>query len=75
MDLDSKEQERLKSLKISEEKLEEAIENTNALRFMAENEKNTKFRNKKMEELDRLQKQQVYLTSLVRIRFPDDYVL
>lgn len=75
MDLDAKEQERLKQLKISEEKLEEAIGNTQALKFMAENEKNAKFRNKRQEELDRLQKQQLYTTSLVRVRFPDDYVI
>ena len=75
MELDRKEQERLALLNITEEKLEEAIGNTSALRFLAENEKNTKFRNKRYEELDRLQKQQLYTTSLVRIRFPDDYVL
>jgi hypothetical protein len=34
-------------MKITEEKLEEAIENTNALRFMAENEKNSHFKNKR----------------------------
>lgn len=56
MDLDSKEQERLGKLKLTEEKLDEAIENTNALRFMAEVEKNQKFRNKRQEELDRVQK-------------------
>lgn len=75
MELDAKEQERLRDLKLTEEKLDEAIENTQALRFLAENEKNQKFRNKRQEELDRLQKQQVYTTALVRIRFPDDYVL
>ena len=54
MELDRKEQERLALLNITEEKLEEAIGNTSALRFLAENEKNTKFRNKRSEELDRL---------------------
>lgn len=75
MDLDAKEAERLKQLKLTEEKLDEAIENTQALRFLAENEKNAKFRNKRQEELDRLQKQQIYTTALIRIRLPDDYVL
>jgi hypothetical protein len=60
---------------MSEEKLEEAIENTQALKFLAENEKNMKFRNKRQEELERIQKQQVYTTALIRIRFPDEYVL
>jgi hypothetical protein len=39
--------ERLKELKLTEEKLEEAIGNTQALKFMAENEKNSHFRNKR----------------------------
>ena len=75
MELDSREQERLNFLKTTEEKLEEAIESTQALRFLAENEKNMKFRNKRQEELERIQKQQIYTTSLIRIRFPDEYVL
>ena len=54
MDLEIEEAERLKELKINEDKLEEAIQNTNALKFLAENEKNMKFRNKRQEELDRL---------------------
>ena len=75
MDLDAKEQERLRQLKLSEEKLDEAIENTQALRFLAENEKNQKFRNKRQEELEKVQKQAIYTTALIRIRFPDDYVI
>jgi tether containing UBX domain for GLUT4 len=75
MDLEMKEAERLKELKLSEERLEESIQNTQALKFLAENEKNMKFRNKRQEELDKLQKQQVYTTALIRIRFPDEYVL
>ena len=42
---------------------------------MAENEKNQKFRNKRHEELDRLVKQHVHTTTLIRVRFPDEYVL
>jgi len=75
MELDAKEAERLKQLKLTEDKLDEAIENTQALRFLAENEKNMKFRNKRQEELERIKNQQVYTTALIRIRFPDDYVL
>jgi hypothetical protein len=75
MELDAKEQERLRQLKLTEDKLDEAIENTQALRFLAENEKNMKFRNKRQEELERMKNQQVYTTSLIRIRLPDDYVL
>jgi len=54
MQLDQVEQERLASLKLSEEKLDEAIEGTQALKFLAENEKNQKFRNKRQEELERI---------------------
>ncbi|CDW74691.1 tether containing ubx domain for glut4 [Stylonychia lemnae] len=75
MELDRLEQERLRELKISQEKLEEAIASTQALKLMAENEKSSHFRNKRQEELERLQKMQVYTTALVRIRFPDDYVI
>ncbi|TNV72829.1 hypothetical protein FGO68_gene15520 [Halteria grandinella] len=75
MELDSIEQERLKALKLSEEKYEEAINNAHVLKVLAENEKNSKFRNKRQEELERIVKQPVYTTALVRIRFPDDYVI
>jgi len=34
-----------------------------------------KFKNKRIEELERLVKTPVHTTALVRIRFPDDYVL
>ena len=47
MELDAIEQERLRNLKLSEEKYEEAIMSTQAMKFLAENEKNSKFRNKR----------------------------
>ena len=47
MDLEQKEQERLAALKITEDKLVEQIENTQALRFLAENQENMKFKNKR----------------------------
>ena len=47
MDLDMKESERLKKLKMTEEKMDEQIENTNALKFLAENQENMKFKNKR----------------------------
>ncbi len=40
MDWEQKEQLRLKELNINEEKLDEAIGNTQALKFMAENAEN-----------------------------------
>jgi tether containing UBX domain for GLUT4 len=43
--------------------------------LVAENEKNSVFHSKKQEELERVRNQQVYTTSLIRIRFPDDYVI
>ena len=38
MELDSREAERLSKLKMTEEKMDEAIENTQALKFLAENQ-------------------------------------
>eukprot|EP00347_Sterkiella_histriomuscorum_P021028 403335539 len=75
MELDRIEIERLKELKMTEEKLEEAIASKQALMFMAENEKQSHFRNKRQDELEKITKQVVYTTALVRIKFPDDYVL
>ena len=74
-ELDAIEQERLAQLQVSEEKLENQISRANALKLVAENEKNSVFHSKKQEELERVRNQQVYTTSLIRIRFPDDYVI
>jgi hypothetical protein len=43
MDLDRKEEERLRELKLTEEKLEVEQGNLQAMRFLAEQEKNSKF--------------------------------
>lgn len=45
------------------------------MKFLADVEKSTHFKNKRQEELERLQKKVIYTTSLIRVRFPDDYVL
>ena len=42
---------------------------------MADNEKNSHFKNKRQEELERLMKQEVRTETLIRVRFPDDYVI
>ncbi len=47
MDLEMQEAERLININMTEDKLDQAIESTQALRFLAENEKNMKFRNKR----------------------------
>ena len=54
MELDRQEAERLKEMRITEEKLNEQIESTQALKFLGQNEKNSKFRNKKQDELTKL---------------------
>lgn len=46
-ELDRLEHERLAKLKLTEEKMDEQIENTQALKFMAENQQNMKFKNKR----------------------------
>ena len=62
-------------LKFSEEKMDEAIENTAALKFMSDVAKSEKFKNKQQAELEKVMKRQVYTTALVRVKFPDGYVL
>jgi len=56
-ELEQQEQERLKRLRVSEEKMDEQIENTWALKFLAENQENQKFKNKRQEELRKVQSQ------------------
>mmetsp|Transcript_19446 Transcript_19446/g.18566 ORF Transcript_19446/g.18566 Transcript_19446/m.18566 type:complete len:135 (+) Transcript_19446:933-1337(+) len=75
MDLEHQEHERLQKLKITEEKMDEAIGNTWALKFLAQNAENQKFKNKRQEELEKVQTQQVHTTALIRVRFPDDYCI
>lgn len=54
---------------------DKATEYKAAIKLLAENEKNSKFRDKRLEELNKLNKQQVHTRSTIRIKFPDQYVL
>lgn len=50
---------------------DKATEYKAAIKLLAENEKNSKFRDKRLEELNKLNKQQVHTRSTIRIKFPD----
>jgi hypothetical protein len=53
-ELDAKERMRLEELKIEESKYDSNIEQTNALRFMAENAKSSEFKSKRSDELEKI---------------------
>lgn len=46
-----------------------------ALAFLAQQERNSKFRDKRSQELDKLRKQAHHTRGKIRIKFPDGYVL
>lgn len=54
---------------------DKATEYKAAIKLLAENERNSKFRDKRLEELNKLTQQQVHTRSKIRIRFPDQYIL
>jgi hypothetical protein len=75
MELDSKEAERLKTMKLTEEKLETEQGNLSAMRFLGEQEKKSKFQNKRYAELNKLVNSPNHTRSSIRVKFPDGYVL
>lgn len=58
-----------------EEEYEEELRRATALKFLGENSKNQKFGNKRLQELQKYQKQKVYSTTIIRIKFPDGLIL
>ena len=75
MQLDEKEAERLKGLRLTEEKLEQEQGNLSAMRFLGEQEKKSKFQNKRYAELDKLINSPNHTRSSIRVKFPDGYIL
>ena len=73
--LDQQEIERLKQMRLSEEKMEIAEGQTSALKFLGEQEKKSKFQNKRFQELEKLMKTPNHTRSTVRIKFPDGHLL
>uniref|UniRef100_A0A7S3IHX8 UBX domain-containing protein n=1 Tax=Strombidium inclinatum TaxID=197538 RepID=A0A7S3IHX8_9SPIT len=45
------------------------------MKFLAEREQNSKFKNKRMQELDRLMHTPHHTRATVRVKFPDGYIL
>ena len=74
-DLDQKEITRLTEMRLSEEKMAVAEGQTSVLRFLGEQEKNSKFQNKRFQELEKLMKTPNHTRANVRIKFPDGYLL
>ena len=75
MHLDEKEAERLKALRLTEEKLEQEQGNLSAMRFLGEQEKKSKFQNKRYAELDKLINSPNHTRTSIRVKFPDGYIL
>ena len=65
----------MKELRFDEKKMDEAQGNMNAMRFMAQQEKASKFQSKRNAELTKLLSTPNHTRSSVRVKFPDGYVI
>ena len=65
----------MRALHLNEEKLEVAQGAASAMKFLGEQEKKSKFANKRYQELERLVNLPNHTRSSVRVRFPDGYIL
>lgn len=75
MDLDKKQQDHIQSQNLSEDRYNKAVEQANVLRLLADMEKQNKFRNKKMEELERVCKTPHYTRGTIRVKMPDNLII
>jgi hypothetical protein len=57
------------------EKLEQEQGTLSAMRFLAQQEKKSKFSNKRYAELDKLTKSPNHTRANIRVKFPDGYIL
>ena len=73
--LDKQEIERMQAMRLNEEKMEVAEGQTSVLKFLGEQERKSKFQNKRHQELEKLMKTPNHTRSNVRIKFPDGYLL
>ena len=62
-------------MRLSQEKMEIAEGQTSVLKFLGEQEKKSKFQNKRFQELEKLMKTPNHTRGTVRIKFPDGYLL
>ena len=74
-DIDNQEFQRMKDLKLDEQKLETAQGHMAAMKFLAQQEKNTKFQNKRYQELEKLVNSPHHTRANIRIKFADGYIL
>lgn len=75
MDLDKKQQQHIQDKNLSEERYNKAVEQAEVLRLLADMEKQNKFRNKKMEELERVLKQPHHTRGTIRVKMPDNLII
>lgn len=73
--IDEDDYKRMKEMRLSEEKLEQAQGQASALKFLGEMEKKSKFQNKRYQELEKLVNSPNHTRSNVRIKFADGYVI
>ena len=74
-DIDQADYQRLKEQNLTEEKLEVAQGQKSAMMFLAQQEKNSKFQNKRYQELEKLVNAPHHTRANIRIKFADGYIL
>ena len=65
----------MNQLKFDEKKIDEAQGNMSAMRFLAQQEKASKFQSKRNAELTKLLNTPHHTRTNVRVKFPDGYVI
>ena len=73
--MDKQEIERMQNMRLNEEKMAVAEGQTSVLKFLGEQERKSKFQNKRHQELEKLMKTPNHTRSNVRIKFPDGYLM
>jgi len=65
----------MKELRMTSDKMEVSQGNAAAMKFLAENEKNSKFQGKRNAELTKLMNAPHHTRASIRVKFPDGYIL
>ena len=58
-----------------EEQWEDSMMNKGVLKMLRENQKNKKFQSKRAKELEKIRNQKVYSRTIIRVNFPDGFML
>ena len=65
----------MKAMHLTDDKLSEAQGNLSVMRFLGDQEKKSKFQNKRSQELERLYNTPHHTRANIRVKFPDGYLL